>query len=412
MKQKLTKSFVENLPLSVSGQDFYRDSEMKGFGLRVGLKTKVYIAESKVHGKTVRITIGRHDVFTGDEARHEAKALLGMLARGINPNDIEKERKAKSITLIQVAEDYLIARKNLRPTTIKDYRRVLNSYLFEWKNKPIIEITKDMVVKMHRKIGERSPAQANICFRYLRALMNFAIAQYEDSKGNPIIPFNPVIRLSQTRAWYPERRRQTVIKSHQLPAWYAAVMNLKNDTISPTREVTRDYLLLILFTGLRRSEAVHLTWDRVDFKARTLTITDTKNHQDHVLPLTDYLMDLLQRRREQSLGYYVFPGDGQFGYLIEPNKQMKNVIRESGVPFALHDLRRTFITIAESLDIPAYALKRLLNHKMANDVTAGYIIIDVERLRQPMQRITDYILRCVGEKESATVVPMTFGQIP
>ncbi len=31
-----------------------------------------------------------------------------------------------------------------------------------------------------------------------------------------------------------------------------------------------------------------------------------------------------------------------------------------------HDLRRTFITIAESLDISAYAVKRLANHKMAN----------------------------------------------
>lgn len=64
--------------------------------------------------------------------------------------------------------------------------------------------------------------------------------------------------------------------------------------------------------------------------------------------------------------------------------------------FTLHDLRRPFITIAESLDIPSYALKRLVNHKMANDVTAGYIVAGVERLRQPMQNITDYILKCAG----------------
>ena len=52
---------------------------------------------------------------------------------------------------------------------------------------------------------------------------------------------------------------------------------------------------------------------------------------------------------------------------------------------------QTFITIAESLDIPGYALKRLMNHKDPNDVTAGYIISDVERLREPMQSITDFI---------------------
>lgn len=71
---------------------------------------------------------------------------------------------------------------------------------------------------------------------------------------------------------------------------------------------------------------------------------------------------------------------------------MAKVIASSGVSFTVHDLRRTFITVAESLDIPAYALKRLLNHKMMNDVTAGYIMLDIERLRAPMQMITDHLL--------------------
>jgi hypothetical protein len=60
------------------------------------------------------------------------------------------------------------------------------------------------------------------------------------------------------------------------------------------------------------------------------------------------------------------------------------------------NLRRTLITIAESLDISAYALKNLLNHKSSNDVTAGYIISNPERLRIPMQRITDHLLKCMA----------------
>jgi len=59
-----------------------------------------------------------------------------------------------------------------------------------------------------------------------------------------------------------------------------------------------------------------------------------------------------------------------------------------------------------SLDISAYALKRLLNHKMANEVTVGHIISDVERLRVPMQKITDYILTSIGQKEKADVIPI------
>lgn len=65
----------------------------------------------------------------------------------------------------------------------------------------------------------------------------------------------------------------------------------------------------------------------------------------------------------------------------------------SRVPFTVHDLRRTFTTTAKSLDLPAYALKYLLKHKMTHDVTAGYIMRDVERLRKPMQRISGFLVR-------------------
>lgn len=82
------------------------------------------------------------------------------------------------------------------------------------------------------------------------------------------------------------------------------------------------------------------------------------------------------------------------------------MIDESGVSFTSHDLRWAFIPIAESLDISAYALKRLLNHKMTNYVTVAYIITDVERLRIPMQKSTDYITAQFGVKQSALILPL------
>lgn len=100
----------------------------------------------------------------------------------------------------------------------------------------------------------------------------------------------------------------------------------------------------------------------------------------------------------------MFPGEGKGGYIIEPRKRIAKVIASSGISFTIHDLRRSFITYAESLDISAYALKRLLNHKMKSDVTSGYIMTDVERLRRPMQLISDYILKCAGVTSSAQVI--------
>ncbi|MGH6627025.1 MAG: tyrosine-type recombinase/integrase [Burkholderiaceae bacterium] len=423
MDAKLTKSFVDKLPYANVGQVFYRDAELKGFGLRVGATAKTYIAESKVNGRVARVTIGKHGVFTAEQARAEARGLLQQMAKGINPNDVKAERRAKAITLRQTFEDFLAARKALKPRTVYDYRRFMGllsrpaageqerrnprrqpGYFEDWLEKPIAEITKDMVARRHGKIGETSPAQANLAMRFLRALFNFAIGRYEDSKGQPLIGANPVTRLSQTKAWYRVERRQSIIKSHELSAWFQAVLRLDSMAPNGKAETVRDYLIILLLTGLRRQEAARLTWDRVDLAARTIAITDTKNRQDHVLPVSDYLFQMLQERKQSSSSNYVFPGDGRTGHLIEPRKQMAKVTSQSGIRFTPHDLRRTFITVAESLDVPAYALKRLLNHKMPNDVTAGYIVIDVERLRKPMQQITDYILSAAGIRPNAEVV--------
>jgi hypothetical protein len=233
--------------------------------------------------------------------------------------------------------------------------------------------------------------------RILRALFNFAAGQYEDAEARSLIQENPVKRLSQTRAWYRIERRQTLIQSHELADWYQAVEQLENRTL-------RDYLLLILLSGLRRQEAATLRWEQVNLTAKTMKILDTKNHEPHTLPLSNFLYDLLKQRKLNQTNEYVFRGKGVAGHIIEPRRQMAIVTKATGILFTVQDLRRTFITIAESLDIPAYALKRLMNHKMSNDVTAGYIVTDVERLRQPMQLITDYILKCMGVIKSAEVI--------
>jgi integrase len=149
-----------------------------------------------------------------------------------------------------------------------------------------------------------------------------------------------------------------------------------------------------------------LRWEHVDLDERTLRIPDTKNRQPLTLPLPDYLAQLLSARREFVDGPYVFPGTGEAGHLVEPRPQMRRVTKVSGVSFTLHDLRRTFITIAESLDIPVYAIKRLVNHSLDHDVTAGYVVMDIERLREPMQRIADFILGQAGYRDGAEVVEL------
>jgi integrase len=195
-----------------------------------------------------------------------------------------------------------------------------------------------------------------------------------------------VDRLSQTRAWYKVTQRQTLLRTHELPDWFSATMQLNNET-------TRHYLYLLLLTGLRRSEASRIQWSDVNFMDKTLTINETMNHQVHVLPLSDFLYELLKKRHTIKKSPYVFPSDSERGYLVEPRTAVKRISELSGIAFTLYDLRRTFIAIAESLDIPGFAFKRLLNHKEPNDVTTGYIVSNVDCLREPMQQITDFIIK-------------------
>lgn len=135
----------------------------------------------------------------------------------------------------------------------------------------------------------------------------------------------------------------------------SGVQSLQNETL-------RDYLILILLTGLRRQEAAKLMWEHVDLVAKTLTIVreNAKNNELHTLPLSDYLFELLKSRSQNKINQYVFPGTGSAGYIIEPRKQMANVTKASGIHFTVHDLRRSFITIAEGLDISTYAANQQL----------------------------------------------------
>ena len=347
-----------------------------------------------MHGRVRRITLGRAGEISLEHARKLAQRMLGQIAEGRDPAEERKRTAAAAVTLDEVYRDYL-AQRSLKPKTLADYSRAITTAFSDWRRRPLAAITREAVERRFTRLrDENGPAWANLCMRVLRAILNFAAGKYADERGQSPFAGNVVRVLSDTRAWARVDRRRSVIAPHQLGAWYKAVCDLENTTV-------RDYLLLLLFTGLRRREAAQLRWRDVDLVGKTLTIKDTKNHQPHTLPLPDFLFDLLSARQEAGTSDFVFPGDGAGGHMVDPKKVKAKAIEAAGVAFTFHDLRRTFTTIAESLDIPAYALKRLLNHSAGGDVTAGYVVTSVERLRKPMQTIADYLKRAMEIEPAA-----------
>ena len=178
--------------------------------------------------------------------------MLVALRQGKDP----KRKTAK--TLRSALSDYLVARKDLRPSSVKNYQFNIDKYLRQWLDLPLQEITREMVEARHLKVGEDyGSATANSVMRTLRALWNWAASRDEE------LPRNPV-QLS--RQWFPVRRRERLIRTGAAPGV------LRRGSQVLLNKVARDYLLLLLFTGLRRSEAASLTWGDVDLTARVIRV--------------------------------------------------------------------------------------------------------------------------------------------
>lgn len=377
---RLSKRTIDAIESPASGQVLYRDLDLTGFGLRVGTRSRVFFAEAQVRRRTVRVTLGKYGPITPERARKLALKALSEMAEGHDPNGDRRAAKLRDLTTKEAFDAFFEGRTTLSPTSVPNYRRSIDIYLKDWRDLPLTEITRRMVLDRHRKVGEvNGLVTANNVMRHLRSVYNFTAATHDD------LPPNPVAIITQARAWNPERRRRTVIPAHGLGRWFRAVMD--------EEDYVRDFLLIGIFTGMRRSEIARLRWEHIDLEGKTLTVPKTKNGDPLELPLSAYLYELLLARREQLQDEeWVFPGEGVTGHIVESKRFYARVSKACGIPFCLTDLRRTYVTVAESLDVPHYALKRLLNHRADGDVTGGYIVIDVERLRRPVELVARRIL--------------------
>lgn len=407
-KQKLTASTIEKLEPRDKPY-IVRDSKTPYLGVLVSPGgTKTWIWERKINKSTSRKKLGRvGSGITEKMARDKADVFNGLAAQNINP--VEQIKKAENVLTLQVAIDQYLER-NLKESTKQDVLKAMK-HLSDWMERPLQDITPAMVERRHKLLTDNasgSGARANLVMRYLRAIINHCSELHADENGKPLIQNNPVRRLSALKQWNRDKRRRSFVRPEDMAAWMEAVTNgligLKN------ADEVRDCYLLSMLTGVRPSEALNLTWDCVDFKHKSLTFKDTKNHSDHELPLTDWLAGLLVQRRAISGHFERVFSDSQGICPKNLRRAQERIEKATGLHIMPTDLRRTFITAAERLDIGAYTLKRMLNHTIqGGDVTAGYIVLTVDRLREPMQRIEDKLLTDAGLK-SADIIQGHFGR--
>jgi integrase len=405
-KMKLTKAAVEAIEPPPEAQIMVWDTALAGFGVRVSAGgAKSFILFRRLNGKVVNRTLGRFGVMTVEQARQKAIQTAGQFASGIDPVKEQRRAKARAVTLQQAVDAYFLAPREhpLKPRTVKDVQVILPRYFSDWLTLPITEIRPAMIEDRYAKLieGKASGAAAKLAMRYLRSILNFASAKFGDD-DKPLLASNPVKRLSVTRkGWTAGKRRRTLVKEKDMTAWFEAVQGLHG---MPLAAEACDCLLLMALTGVRPSEALGLTWAGVDFADGTVTFLDTKNGTDHTLPMGGWLAGLLKARREVSYGLLVF--SDAIGTPLRYETLRAAIAAVTGateIKFMPSDLRRGFATAAEALDVGPYSMKALLNHTPVNaDVTSGYTIVTVDRLRPTMQAIEDRLLLQGGYE----VVPM------
>src|SRR5262249_21678745 len=153
------------------------------------------------NGNRRRVTIGPCNVLPLADAIDKAKLVLAEFYQGRDP----KGAKWEKITVRQALDQYLDARKDLRPATRRSYGTKGRLYLAAWVDQPLCSITPGMVQAMHRRIQSdvesecnRGYGTANQAMVTLRVLWNFV------ADMTPMPP-NPTKVLK--RQWFEVLRR-------------------------------------------------------------------------------------------------------------------------------------------------------------------------------------------------------------
>lgn len=388
---KLNKTNVDAIALTEKGQAIHRDSDLIGFAVRVTTKSKSYIVERRHAGKLFRVTIGKTNEITPAEARKKAQSILADISNGVFEK--KKDILNNEMTLSQTFDLYLKQRK-LKPLSVNTYNHCINTFLPDWKERPIFEINKKDVFDRFIKLTEYSPAQANLTLKMFGSMWRFAQVHCSTDE-NPILKHNPVDVIPAKRGWNKTKARTRHLDESSIHTFYNAVLNYFTERSlyeDASKNAVRDLVLFIMYTGCRRNEAQTLKWENVDIEKGLFVFKDPKNGDDHLLPMGDHLFEIIKKRYELRRNDYVFPGSGMTSsakHIAGAQGLLNTINKQTGIEISLHDLRRTFATICNNLDYGPYTIKRLLNHRSGakNDVTGGYVQVSLKKLRLAMNDI-------------------------
>jgi integrase len=192
---------------------------------------------------------------------------------------------------------------------------------------------------------------------------------------------------------FQEQSRDRFLSADELGRFLAAL----DDLATPAS--ARDYFTLLLLTGARRNNVRSMRWDDLDLAAATWRIPaeQSKNATPMILPLAPEAVALLEKRKANVKGEFVFPSIGlrvksKSGHLDNHYAAWCDVLERAKIDnLHLHDLRRTlgsWLAIGgQSMPVIAKAL----GHRNTA-TTAIYARLSIDPVRQGVNAATAAML--------------------
>lgn len=348
---KLTKRTIEALPVEAVDYIIW-DDDIAGFGVRVYRSgRKSYLVQYRAGGRTRRRSIAQHSVMTVEEARKEARGLLGEVAKGGNPAE-DRARRFNAPTINALCDRFLeeYVAQHCKPSTQQNYISVLTRCVKpELGNHKVEDITRADIVEFH--YGRRgTPYMANRAVAMLSKMFNLAEDWGIRREGT-----NPAKRVKKFRE---EEKKRYLSDAEQLDLGNALAdaLDRGQETIYAVSAI---YLLML--TGCRLGEILKLKWDYVT--PHHLELPDSKTGRRRI-PLPREAYDIISALPRMEGNSHVILGESKTGHLVNLNNTWLRVRKQAGLEdVRMHDLRHTYASVAVMSGIDPFLLKEIMGHK-------------------------------------------------
>ncbi len=380
-KFNFAKKAIQTLPIPKTGIAVYHDSNKRALKLRVQSSgTKTFFINRRINGKADRITIGHFPEVSVEQARRQADILNVKIADGINPNE-EKRTMREELTFGELFNQFIENHAKPHKKTWKEDKKQFNRYLVSWSSKSLSNISKIQVQKLHLEIrDDHGIYAANRLLALLSTIFNKAIEWGWDQP-------NPTQRIKK----FKEKSRDRFLQGDEFPRFFATLAKESNATI-------RDYILISLLTGARKSNVLAMRWGEISFKRATWTIPETKIGESQVIPLVTEVLKILQTRFDDPhKTEWVFPSKGKTGHLVEPKAAWKHILEKANIKdLRLHDLRRSLGSWQAATGANLSVIGKTLGHKNTS-TTAVYARLNLDPVRESMNKAAKAMLDAAQE---------------